>query len=233
MKQKKMLIALLTFVAFLLSAGIQASENKQAAKEHFNIGNVHYKLGRFEEALKEYSKAYELMSHPGFLFNIGQCQRKLGNYEQAIFYYNGYMREMPKAQNRSLVERLITESERELKKLEEERRRQEEIARKKEEKHLRKLEIEKLEKQRQLAEAEKAREKEKKLALQAKKMTPLPLDLYVPTKPEDPAFYKKWWFWTIVGGTIAAVAGGTLYAVTSGDKSVLPSGSLGRSDFRF
>lgn len=75
---------------------------------------VEYNLGRFQQALDLYMKAYERYSKPALLFNIGQCHRLLGHYEQALFFYHGYLREQPDAPNRASAEQHIDESQRAL-----------------------------------------------------------------------------------------------------------------------
>src|SRR5687767_11122360 len=77
---------------------------KADAKARAEKGNTHYKLGRFDDALAEYSAAYEIYPAPGLLFNIGQCHKNLKHYERAVFFFEGYLREKPNAPNRALVE---------------------------------------------------------------------------------------------------------------------------------
>ena len=65
------------FIALLPTVVFAADRATQEAKTHFQAGQTKYKLGRFDEALADYSKAYELKPIPSFLFNIGQCHRQL------------------------------------------------------------------------------------------------------------------------------------------------------------
>ena len=80
------------------------------ARTLFNKATVEYNVGRFQQALELYTKAYERMPKPALLFNIGQCHRLLGHYDQALFFYSGYLREQPDAPNRGLVEQHIAEA---------------------------------------------------------------------------------------------------------------------------
>lgn len=50
----------------------------------------------------------------------------------------------------------------------------------------------------------------------------------------DPPFYRRWWFWTIVGGAAAGVTGGAFYLGTQGGNpdTVPPAGSIGTVDVR-
>ena len=75
----------------------------------------HYQEGRYMQALESYRRAYDVAPVPELLFNIGQCHFQLKSYEWAIFFYQGYLADRPRAANRPLVESLITESRRHLK----------------------------------------------------------------------------------------------------------------------
>lgn len=144
-----------------------------------------YQEGHFLDALEKYRHAYDVAPRPELLFNIGQCHFQLKSYEWAIFFYQGYIAGRPQAANRPLVESLIAESRR----------------------HLR---------------------KEKKAA------SPLFMQVAAsePERPADqPAFYKRWWFWTAVG-VAAVAAGGTAYYLNASDSSALPARSLGTVDAR-
>src|SRR5258707_13285580 len=72
---------------------------------------VEYNVGRFQQALELYTRAYEKAQRPALLFNIGQCHRLLGHYEDALFFYHGYLREQPDAPNHTLAEQHIEESQ--------------------------------------------------------------------------------------------------------------------------
>lgn len=83
----------------------------RAAKRHFDRGQKLFTLGKFDEALDEYQKAFDASPIPDFLYNIGQCHRNLGNYEQAIFSFKRFLQLDPEAQNRDKVEIIIDELE--------------------------------------------------------------------------------------------------------------------------
>ncbi len=204
---KYQLISFMLF-ATLACPAAYAAGNEQEAKKHFNAGQIHYKLGRFDKALKEYSAAYEIMPLAGFLFNLGQCHRNLKHYERAIFFYEGYLRDKPKARNRAVVEELLAECRGKL----DEQPKQELALR---------------EEERRLKEEREKKERQERLALAATSRPAPEVE-----EPKISPFYKTWWFWTIVGGVAAAAAGGTIYAATSDKTTVLPSGSLGTWDRR-
>ncbi len=202
----------------LVFSTAQADDNKIRARQHFEKGQTHYKLGQFEEALSEYSQAYKLAPLAGFLFNIGQCHRRLEDYEQAVFFLKGYLREKPKAKNRALVENLINDAEKKFKLRKEQDRKQEEQLR---QARLKKQEEERTARQLELTiKADQARAAALRASALNSKLEP------------SPPFYKTWWFWTIVGGVVIGAGGGTAYALTSGDTTILPTGSLGTLDRR-
>lgn len=110
---RAVVVALVAVVA--LAFGGRAARADDAAtreaKKHFQKGEKLFALGKFEQALAEYQAAYEAKPLPKLLFNIGQAHRNLDNYQQAIFAYRKYLREVPDADNREAVERLIDELE--------------------------------------------------------------------------------------------------------------------------
>jgi tetratricopeptide (TPR) repeat protein len=81
------------------------------AKERYLAGEAAFKVGRFEDALKEYTAAYELQPHPDLLFNIAQCHRNLANYDRAIFFLERYLEEAKSIPDRERIEELIYDLE--------------------------------------------------------------------------------------------------------------------------
>lgn len=181
------------------------------ARRLFERAELHYRLGRFHKALDAYTRAYELAPLPGFLFNIGQSHRELGHFERAIFFYEGYLRELPDAENRMLVEELIAACR------------------------------EELEKRRNRSDpgetgggASAALEEDTRVSHHAALPDPEAGGAGRPEeiRKEPTRFYQTWWFWSLVGGAALAIAGGTAYALAQDDGSGLPSGSLGTWDLR-
>jgi tetratricopeptide (TPR) repeat protein len=94
-------------IALLLAA---ASPDATAqAREHFKSAQLHYSLGEFEDAVKEFREAYRLRQEPAILFNVAQSYRQLGKYSDAYFYYRQYLSQKPDAPNREEVESLIAQ----------------------------------------------------------------------------------------------------------------------------
>ncbi len=182
-----------------------ADPTMEKARTLFDEGTAAYKVGNFEKALATYEAAHQLYPAPQFLFNIAQCYFQLQNWERAEFFFEGYLREVPDASNRSLVDELIGEA------------RERAAAKREADKRKLDLERERFELERRTKEREA--DERARLAVQSRPV-------------EKPApVYKKWWFWTAVGG-VAAAATLTVVAVTSDTTTVLPSGSLGTWDRR-
>jgi tetratricopeptide repeat protein len=61
------------------------------AKSYYEKGDAAYNLGRFDEAVGWFTKAYETWSLPDFLYNIAQSYRQASNCKQALFAYKRYL----------------------------------------------------------------------------------------------------------------------------------------------
>jgi tetratricopeptide (TPR) repeat protein len=213
----------------------QKDQQKAAARGEVQKAQTHYKLGRFDEALEAYSRAYEIFNAPALLFNIGQCHKNLKNYERAIFFFEGYLREETKvdAQKRRLADELIAESRAEL-----ERQRTAEAS--------------------AAAEARTARPgatpPSGPAPAESQAATPVPpassvaavfgappplpsaapslVDAAPPAATGRPLTHR-WWFWTALGAGAVVLAGGALAYFGSGEtKTVLPGGTIGILDRR-
>lgn len=137
-----------------------AAAPTERAKALFNAGNRHYELGEYAQALAIYKQAYRAKPLPAFQFNIAQCHRKLGQHREAIAMYQAYLVGLPGAQNKQLVESLITESQSQIAK-------EQQLAREREQARL-DADKQRAEDARKAKEAEAAAEAERRKALQAK-----------------------------------------------------------------
>ena len=88
-----------------------AQDAAAEAAQHYEKGMSHYNLGRFDDAVKEFSAAFELQPEPILLYNIAQAYRSKGTAEQAIFFYRRYLALEPRAKNRADIEKRIKELE--------------------------------------------------------------------------------------------------------------------------
>lgn len=86
-------------------------ETKADARKHFDQAQVFYRLGRFDDAVREFEEAYRLYPKPALLFNLGQAHRQAGNTDKAIFFFRQYLDSNPEAKDRGEIEALIQELE--------------------------------------------------------------------------------------------------------------------------
>jgi tetratricopeptide (TPR) repeat protein len=75
------------------------------------LGERLFRLGRYDEAVGEYRRAYELRADPRLLYHIAECYRELGAKDQSLFYYERYLAAAPDAPERDEVLDKITEIE--------------------------------------------------------------------------------------------------------------------------
>jgi len=110
-----MIVRILALLALLFAVAPRSAFAEDAAtksaKRHFDKGEKLFALGKFDDALEEYQKAFDAKPIPDFLFNIGQCYRNLGDYDQAIFSFKKYLKLQPDADNKDAVQQLISELE--------------------------------------------------------------------------------------------------------------------------
>jgi hypothetical protein len=107
---KRFIALAIACASLCLSARAEADcdgQQKATAKALYDKGNVHYNLGRWKEAIDQFTQAYEACDTPDLLFNIAQAYRQDGNCSRAIFFYKRYLALKPKAANRAEVEGFI------------------------------------------------------------------------------------------------------------------------------
>ncbi len=89
--------ALSVLFALLLTSRLASADDEIAkptttvAQEHLTKGVRLYRLGDFEEAIKEYKEGALSEDAPVFYYNLGQSYRKLGNYDKAIWNYQRFL----------------------------------------------------------------------------------------------------------------------------------------------
>jgi hypothetical protein len=114
----------LLFSMMLLALGTKEAraqltpQQKQDIHVHYQQATRAYDLGKYQEAIDEYQKVYEIDGDPVMLYNIGQAYRLNDQAQESIHFYRRYLQRSPEARNREDVERKITS----LEKLIEERR---------------------------------------------------------------------------------------------------------------
>ena len=114
----------LVFSMMLLAFGTKevraqlTPQQKQEIHVHYQQATRAYDLGKYQEAVEEYQKVYEIDGDPVMLYNIAQAYRLNDQPQESIHFYRRYLQRSPEARNKEDVERKITAME----KLIEERR---------------------------------------------------------------------------------------------------------------
>jgi hypothetical protein len=84
---------------------------KQEMKQLYERATRAYDVGKYNEAIEEYQKAYEIGGDPPMLYNIAQAYRLNDQPTEALRFYRRYLQRAPNARNREDVERKIGELE--------------------------------------------------------------------------------------------------------------------------
>jgi hypothetical protein len=205
------------------AAAAEPQGKRAEAKVEFEKAQLHYRLGRFEDALQAYSRAYELFNAPALLFNIGQCHKNLQNHERAIFFFEGYLREETDPEKRALAEELIAVSRGQLAR--------------------QRIEPPKSDPVGAAPRADAGAPAAPPPPTTAVTVAPDPAStapVFVtspaldegPTPIEERPLYRTWWFWTAIGVGAAVVTGAAIYYGTAPTTTVQPSGTVGTLDRR-
>src|SRR5579862_1612047 len=86
-------------------------QQKQDMKQLYERATRAYDVGKYNEAIEEYQKAYEIGGDPPMLYNIAQAYRLNDQPTEALRFYRRYLQRAPNARNREDVERKIAELE--------------------------------------------------------------------------------------------------------------------------
>src|SRR5215471_8967991 len=109
------LVSVLAGLALLASTGQAQAQMTQAQKDevklHYQRATRAYDLQKYQEAIDEYQKAYEISGDPPMLYNIAQAYRLAEQPAEAVRYYRRFLQRMPNARNREDVERKIADQE--------------------------------------------------------------------------------------------------------------------------
>jgi tetratricopeptide (TPR) repeat protein len=91
---------------------VGAAQQASAAddpKKLFEAATAEFNLGHYEKAASMYEEIYKVTLEPVLLYNIAQAHRLGGDFDKAVFFYRGYLRAQPQAKNHSEVQRRIAE----------------------------------------------------------------------------------------------------------------------------
>lgn len=206
-------LAAVVLALSLLTVGMVPSQahaaKAKAAKEPKDPREMQareaFAAGSYKEALDIYTKLYAEKLHPTYLRNIGRCYQNLGEPERAISSFREYLRkakDMP-ADERTEVEGFIKE-------------------------------MEELQKKNAAAAAPPVAPVQP-LPVAAPPVAPVAPQPMVMVQQPAPApvssptpFYKKAWFWGVVGGVVVAATVGGLWAggVFSKSTNHCPTGAI-------
>jgi tetratricopeptide (TPR) repeat protein len=84
---------------------------KQEMKQLYERATRAYDVGKYNEAIEDYQKAYEIGGDPPMLYNIAQAYRLNDQPVEAVRFYRRYLQRAPGARNREDVERKIADLE--------------------------------------------------------------------------------------------------------------------------
>jgi hypothetical protein len=86
-------------------------QQKQDVRVHYERATRAYDLNKYQEAVDEYQKVYEIDGDPVMLYNIGQAYRLNDQPQESIHFYRRYLQRSPEARNRDDVNRKIVNLE--------------------------------------------------------------------------------------------------------------------------
>ena len=104
-----LIAALLALGSPRAAAAGDAAESDAAAvaRRQLREGRNLYELGRYQEAIDEFERAYQATDNPTILYNLAQSHRRLDNHARAAELYQAYLRRVPDAPNREEIEARI------------------------------------------------------------------------------------------------------------------------------
>ena len=196
----------LVLAVTMVGQALLLSEPAQAASKRVDKREVEarqaFAAGKYQEALDLYAELYAEKVHPTYLRNIGRCYQNLQQPDKAINAFRDYLRQNKGvgAAERSEIDGYIAE-------------------------------MEAMKKQQEAAQAAAASSAAQTQPIQAQAQPQavepnpataqtLQLSSSIPPPPEQPTpFYKKGWFWGVVGVAVVGGVLGGLYAAGAFSKS--------------
>ena len=96
---------LLTLCAALPVSAHAQTEDR--GRLHFQAGASYYEAGDYQDALREFQRAYELSQKPELFYNLSLCHQQLGDLDQASSFLERYLTEVEDVPNRANLERRL------------------------------------------------------------------------------------------------------------------------------
>ncbi len=98
---------LATSVLVLASPARGDDSATEQARQCYETGTQQYDLGHWDDAIREFEKAYQLRPDPSFLYNLAQAYRRKGDTKRALDLYRNYLAKIPKSPQRAEIEERI------------------------------------------------------------------------------------------------------------------------------
>lgn len=96
-----------TLVLLATPAMAQESTADHDARVAFESGHLAFAEGRYDDALVDFTRAYDLSRRAELLYNIGLAADRLRRDEEAIAAFEAYLAALPEAENRAEVQRRL------------------------------------------------------------------------------------------------------------------------------
>jgi len=97
----------LTTTLGLVATATAHAQDENRARMHFQAGASYYEAGEYEDALREFQRAYDLSNKPELFYNFSLSYQQLGDLENAIEYLRRYLAEVENVPNRGNLERRL------------------------------------------------------------------------------------------------------------------------------
>lgn len=171
---------------------------------HYQRGRQFFAKGQYKAAAEEFAAAYQVKPSPHMLPNMATAFLRQGEYQKALHLYELYLRSVPNAPDRGLVEGYIKEASAAV-----QAQRKDAERRSAEQERLR------AEAERKAAEQGRLRAEAERKAAQAERDRRLAERSR--SEAERRALHKRWWLWTAVGVAVAGAAVGAGLGAYYGD----------------
>lgn len=103
-------VALVVAIALAAPHVYAKPESRSEARTRYEAAQKAYAAGRYDDAARDFSRAYELVGDSGLLYNAAQAFRLAGNWAMAADLYRTLLDKLPpKASNRPEIEGRIAE----------------------------------------------------------------------------------------------------------------------------
>ncbi len=109
MVKRAMVFVFLTSLVTALPAMAEQGD-REAARRHYAEGQMLFRDGQYEAALREFQAAYRADPHPVSLRSQAACLVQMGREREAVELYQRYLEAMPNASDRAQVESYIQEA---------------------------------------------------------------------------------------------------------------------------